>query len=215
MGGLAAAAPSRPATCRLTVHTGSRIALNMVVRTARQDRGTKHRDAGIPGSKGKTKLGLLRLINGMKSSRAPATMIIGVLGLGLMMNAMGCPLWMSSLNEGHMPCSEHRNPPEPCPLAICQAGSPYLASHVSTKVPLLVELAEEAVDWTIVWTQPENANPIQGDDRSPPGPPIPLFLQTHSFDLAPFPCDVCSGIVAFGAVPGSSMELELGKGEMS
>lgn len=107
-------------------------------------------------------------------------MIIGILGLALTINVAACPLWMSSLNQGHMPCSEHRNSSEPCPLVICQAGSPYLASHLSTKVPLLVELAEEAVDSTIIWSLPENANPIQGDDRSPPGPPVPLFLQTHS-----------------------------------
>lgn len=107
-------------------------------------------------------------------------MIIGVLGFALTMSVVACPLWMSSPNQGNTPCSEHSSSREPCPLAICQASSPYLASQVSTNVLLLVELAAEAVDSTIVWTQPANANPIQGDDGSPPGPRCPLFLQTHS-----------------------------------
>lgn len=108
-------------------------------------------------------------------------MIIGVLGFTLTMSVVACPLWMSSLSQSDAPpCPEHSSSPEPCPLAICEASSSYLASQVSTHVPLLVALAAEAVDSTIIWTQPDSANFIQSDDGSPPGLRGPLFLQTHS-----------------------------------
>ena len=154
-----------------------------VVRTTTQEwlaseQGISPAPAGISASKVRTKQMLVRLILWMKSG--VPVMFVAVLGIALSMGAVVCPLWMMSLSQDEMPCSHHTDSPDQCPPAICLASSPYLASGVSTSIPLLVEHAAEVVDSTVIWTSLQNAIPLWAVDGSPPGPDRSLFLRTHS-----------------------------------
>ena len=95
----------------------------------------------------------------------------------LVTSALACPMWIGAMNQREMPCSRPMHPPDQCPLSICQASSPYLASHESASAPVLQEQPTEAFDSIISWTSAVSAEPIQTDVGSPPGS---LFLRTHS-----------------------------------
>jgi hypothetical protein len=94
-------------------------------------------------------------------------------------SVLACPLWMGSPSQPEMPCSHQDDPPD-CPLAICQASSPYLPAHVGVDVPLLELQPAELVDLAILWTSPALLEWIQQADESPPGLGGPLFLRGHS-----------------------------------
>jgi hypothetical protein len=113
----------------------------------------------------------------MKS--AVQVLFIIVLSGTLATSALACPVWMGLMSGGDMPCFSPGTPEE-CPVSICLLSSPYLASHVSTHVPLLQELGPAVVDSLLLLTSSQNFEPTQEDDGAPPGPSGPLFLRTHS-----------------------------------
>ena len=162
---------------------GGWIAPKPVVRTTTQEwlaseQGISPAPAGISASRVRTNQMLGRLIEWMKSG--VPVVFVTILGIVLSMGAMVCPLWMMSLSQDEMPCSHHTESPKQCPPTICLASSPYLASAVSTSIPLLLEHAAEVADSLVIWTSLRNANPLRAVDGSPPGPDRSLFLRTHS-----------------------------------
>ena len=97
-------------------------------------------------------------------------------------STIACPLWMSFANHDGMPCSDQSNSPVECPFSICQANSPYLASHVSVLHPPFVHgLPIEPAVSTVLWTSSAHAKPMRRDDEPPPTVGDPLFLRIHSF----------------------------------
>ena len=108
-------------------------------------------------------------------------LLVFVLAGTLATSALACPLWMGSMSQQEMPCSDHSDPGGRCPFSICQVSSPYLASYVSVDTPPLQALLVEAVDWAILWPSSANADSIRRDDGAPPGLSGELFLRFHSF----------------------------------
>lgn len=125
---------------------------------------------------------LRHLIRWMRSTGF-TPVLIALLGFGLIAGAVGCPLWMvSTTQQDHMPCShENSSSPERCPLAICQASSPYLVAHLGTStLPLLVELDAGTNEPTISWGPLTVAHSLRAQNESPPAASGSLFLRTHS-----------------------------------
>ena len=118
-----------------------------------------------------------RLVNWMRSG--VQLLFVAVLAGGLAMGAVACPLWMSSLSQDKTPCPKHTNSSDKCPLSICQVSSPYEISHIKAAVPVLIEMAAEAVDLIIVLS-PEAAPVHQQNRGAPPGRDVPVFVQLHS-----------------------------------
>jgi hypothetical protein len=95
-------------------------------------------------------------------------------------SALACPLWLCPMSQGGMPCSDQSSQSVPCPPTVCQASSPYLASHASTHVPIPQVLPAEVVDTTTVCIVYSSADLIRRYEGKPPGLSDPLYLRTHS-----------------------------------
>ena len=124
---------------------------------------------------------LVHLMSGMKSGLL-ALFIMALTGT-LVISAFACPLWVGLRAQGAMPCPKDGSAPDPCPLAICEASSGYLASQVSAHAPLLQELPFAVTASSIPANPLESVVPVRRDDRAPPGPAGPLFLETHSLRI--------------------------------
>lgn len=94
--------------------------------------------------------------------------------------ALACPLWMSPMSQGGMPCSDESTQPNQCPLSICLASSPYLESRVSAHAPLPQELSGEVVDLATLRIVYSSADPIRRYAGKSPGFSGLLYLRTHS-----------------------------------
>jgi hypothetical protein len=116
----------------------------------------------------------------MKWMKSAAQVLFIVVLIGtLATSTLACPVWTGLMGGGDdMPCSQ--STPEKCPASICLLSSPYLASHVSTHVPLLQELGPAVVDSPPLLTSFRSFEPSREDDGAPPGPSASLFLRTHS-----------------------------------
>lgn len=120
-----------------------------------------------------------RLIKRMRSTSQ--ALFISALAAILVISAVACPLWMGLLSDCSMPGSnESDDAPDQCPMSICLASSPYLASHVSANFPQLKELPVEAVISTALLSSSVSAAPYQMADGAPPGLSSPIFLRTRS-----------------------------------
>jgi hypothetical protein len=124
----------------------------------------------------KRRLRLMRLIGWMKPGLQAIAIII--LAAALATGALICPLWMNSNSHADMPCSNHDEAPQRCPISICQASSPYLIDGVIADVlPSQTPLAE-AVDSASLSISSRTLRCDQCDDGSPPGMTGRLFLRT-------------------------------------
>ncbi len=105
-------------------------------------------------------------------------LFVALLAGTLVLGAVACPLWMSFFSQAEMPCPEHSKSPVQCPFLICQVGSPYLASHVDTAVPLFTTLPVQMIDLSV--TPVIAALPLNVTSGAPPGRGDPVYLQIHS-----------------------------------
>src|SRR5258707_8079784 len=119
----------------------------------------------------------LHLNNWMNQVRwALVLIVIGAVAAG----GAACPLWMT-LSQHGMSCCDRSNSPDQCPLSICQASSPYLASRASTShAPLLQAPPVDTVLPVVLWTPSASADLVRRDDGAPPVSSGPLFLRFHS-----------------------------------
>ena len=108
------------------------------------------------------------------------SLLVFVLAGALATSALACPLWLGSMSQHQMPCSNQSNSDGRCPVSVCQLSSPYLASHVSVDVPRLQELPVEIVDWSILGSAFAYADSLQLDDVAPLGLTGELFLRFRS-----------------------------------
>lgn len=95
-------------------------------------------------------------------------------------SALACPLWMCPMGQGGMPCSDQSNPSAPCPPTVCEASSPYLASHASAHVPIPQVHPVQFVDAATVCTVCSSANLTRRYEGKPPALSDPLYLRTHA-----------------------------------
>ena len=105
-----------------------------------------------------------------------------ILGLAavLITSAMACPLWMSAHSHCPMPCP-NGGTSERCPLSVCQASSPYLASHVTVHPPPVDEVPAAMISSVFVpWITANSTDPIAEDNGPPSGQSGHLFLRIHS-----------------------------------
>jgi hypothetical protein len=82
--------------------------------------------------------------------------------------------------SGDMPCSKQGDPPQQCPVPICQATATCLADDQTNNIPFLQERSTEVIDLT---TLPISLGSVGADQRnagSPPGVTGRLFIRTHS-----------------------------------
>jgi hypothetical protein len=107
------------------------------------------------------------------------TLFIGVLTGLLLISVLACPVWMSSLSHGNMPCPNEGSS-QHCPATICQLSSPYLTASVNAHAPLLKELPAKLIISPVLTISLGIAEPTQQEDAAPPGLSGPLFIQTHS-----------------------------------
>ena len=104
---------------------------------------------------------------------------IAILTAALATGTLVCPLWMTSNSHADMPCSNEHDAPQPCPVAICQASSPYLIDGVITDIFPGPALLPEPVDSATSSISLGSRRQCQEcDDGSPPGVTGRLFLQT-------------------------------------
>jgi hypothetical protein len=94
-------------------------------------------------------------------------------------SALECTLLMCPMSQGGMPYSDQSSQSVPCPQTVCQASSPYLASHAS-HVPFPQALPTEAGDATTVCIACNSADLIRRHESKPQGLSGPLYLRTHS-----------------------------------
>ena len=80
-----------------------------------------------------------------------------------------------------MPCPEHRKTSEQCPLAVCQAAAPYLASDAGVAAPELAGLAVAAVE--IAATGALSGNAVLRLERTPPDPGRTLCVEYHALRI--------------------------------
>jgi hypothetical protein len=106
------------------------------------------------------------------------SLLVLVVAGALATSALACPLWMGSMGQPEMACSDQSN--SGCPVSICQVSSPYLSSHDSAYAPLLQELPVEIVNWAILGSAFSSANSLRRDDVVPPGLTGELFLRFRS-----------------------------------
>ena len=125
------------------------------------------------------KPGLVRLMERMKS-RIQALFVIVLAGT-LAVSALACPLWMASLSQPDMPCSNQDSAHEKCPVVICLASSSYLQSDARLGVPVLQQMPGELAGANPILALTGSAELIQADAEPPPGFTDPLYLRTHSF----------------------------------
>jgi len=95
-------------------------------------------------------------------------------------SALACPLWMCPMSQDGMPCPDQSGQSAPCPATVCQASSPYLASHAGAHVPIPQVLPAEVVDTATVCVVCNSSDLIRRYEGKPPGLREPLYLQTHA-----------------------------------
>ena len=107
-------------------------------------------------------------------------LLVVVFAAILATSALACPLWMCPMSQDGMPCPDESGQSAPCPAAVCQASSPYLASHASTHAPIPQVLFAEVVDTATVCIVCNSPDLIRRYEGKPPGLGDPLYLRTHS-----------------------------------
>ena len=95
-------------------------------------------------------------------------------------SVLACPLLVCPMSQDGMPCPDQSGQSAPCPATVCEASSPYLASHVSTHMPIPQMLPAEVVGMATVRIVCSSADLIRRYERKPPGLSDPLYLRTHS-----------------------------------
>lgn len=108
-------------------------------------------------------------------------LFVMVLAGTLAVSALACPLWMASLSQLDMPCSNQDSAHEKCPVVICLASSSYLQSDVGLGVPVLQQMPGEPSGANTILAFTRSAEQIQANAEPPPGFTDPLYLRTHSF----------------------------------
>src|SRR5258708_684307 len=91
--------------------------------------------------------------------------------------ALACPLWMCPMSQGGMLSSDQSSQTVPCPPTVCQASSPYLASHAGTDVPIPQMLPADVVDTATVGVVCNSPDLIRRSEANPPGPSDSLYLR--------------------------------------
>lgn len=122
---------------------------------------------------------LERLMNGMKSGLKP--LFLAMLLAALPVASVVCPLWMTTSSNDHTHCSQGTRLPEPCPLVVCQATSPYLTATSSPDIPVLIELPDQEIEPIV--TALVAADTIERHCGTSAGRDVPVFLGTHSLRI--------------------------------
>lgn len=121
---------------------------------------------------------LVRLTDWMKAGTYGLAVMVLVAALAA--GAITCPLWVASMSQADMPCSNEHQSPQQCPISICQASSPYLVDSITANALPPQLLLAEVIDSTTISLSSITGLYEQCDDRSPPGVTDRLFLQTRA-----------------------------------